>query len=102
MRAAASVNMDNAQAISEWNTEVSHFLSHRAARSAEAMQSFARRQNFVDICAIQAQWLRDAADDYLKQTSKMIELNNIFISDFLKSASQLEMQSSKDGRLIGN
>jgi hypothetical protein len=81
------------QAISAWNTEVSHFLSYRGARSVEAMRSFAKCQNFVDICAVQAQWLRDAADDYLKQTSKMIELNNRFMSDFLKSASQLGVPS---------
>jgi hypothetical protein len=91
-----------AQAINEWSTEVSHFLSHRAARSNEAMQSLAKCHNFVDICAIPAQWLRDAADDYLKQTSKMIELNNRFMSDFLKLASPLEVQPSKDGRLIGS
>jgi hypothetical protein len=85
-----------AEAISEWNTEVSHFLSHRAARSGGAMQSFARCQSFVDIFAIQAQWLRDAVDDYLKQTSKMIELNNRFLNHFLESASQLEVPPSKD------
>jgi hypothetical protein len=88
-----------AQAISEWNAEVSHFLSYRGARSVEAMRSFAECQNFVDICNFQAQWLRDAADDYLKQTNKMIELNNRLMTNFLKSASQLDVQS-RDGRLI--
>jgi hypothetical protein len=83
-----------AQAIGEWNTEASHFLSRRAARSTETMQSLVKCQNFVDICAVQAQWLRDAVDDYLKQTSKIIELNHRFLSDLLESVPKYDGQPS--------
>jgi hypothetical protein len=83
-----------AQAIGEWNTEVSHFLSRRAARNTETVQSLVKCQSFVDIYAIQAQWLRDAVGDYLEQTSKLIGLNHKFLSDLPESVSKLEVQPS--------
>jgi hypothetical protein len=88
------VSVDNLspKAIGEWNIEVSHFLSRRAARGTETMQSLVKCQNFVDIWAIQAQWLCDAVDDYLKQTSKIIELNHRFLSDLLESVSKYDGQ----------
>jgi hypothetical protein len=57
--------------ISEWNTEVSHFLSYRVARNSEVLGRMTNCQNFPEVFAIQAQWVREAADDYLKEMSKL-------------------------------
>ena len=55
-----------AKTISDWNTEVSHFLSHRAARNGETMSHVAKCQNFPEILALQAQWMQGTSEDYLK------------------------------------
>ena len=47
-----------AKTISEWNTEVSHFLSHRVARNGEAIGRMTKCQNLPEVFAIQAQWVQ--------------------------------------------
>jgi len=75
-----------AKTIGEWNTDVGHFVSHRAARTSEAMARMAKCQSFPDIIAVQTQWWQDAADDYLRQASKLAELNSKIIGSLLGSA----------------
>src|SRR5690242_19472605 len=55
-----------AKTVGKWSTEVSHFVTRRATRNAEAMTRIAKCQNFPDMLAVQAQWVQDATDDYLK------------------------------------
>jgi Phasin protein len=74
-----------AKTISEWNTEVSHFLSHRVARNGEALGRMTKCQNFPEVFAIQAQWIQDAADDYLKEVSKLMDANSKIMSSMLRS-----------------
>jgi hypothetical protein len=62
--------------ISERNTEVSRFLSHRVAQNGETLGRMTKCQNFPEVFAIQAQWVREAADDYLKEMSKLMEANS--------------------------
>ena len=38
-----------AKTIGEWNTEVSHFLSHRVARNGEALGRMTKCQNFPEV-----------------------------------------------------
>ena len=74
-----------AKTISEWNTDVGHFVSHRAARTSEAMARMAKCQSFPDIIAVQTQWWQDAAEDYLKEASSLAQLNSKIIGDLLGS-----------------
>ena len=78
-------NESIARTLGEWNAEVTHFLAHRATRNSEAMTRMARCQNGSDVFAIQAQWLQDAADDYLKEMSKLMEVNSRIMCGVLKS-----------------
>jgi hypothetical protein len=55
-------------------------------------------QNFPEVFAIQTQWMRDAADDYLKEMSKLMEANSRIMSDLLGSAGKIEMQPSTETR----
>ena len=64
-----------AKTISEWNAEVSNFLSHRAARNSEAKGRMAKCQNLPEIFTVQTQWVQEATDDYLKEMSKLMEVN---------------------------
>ena len=51
-----------AKTISEWNAEVSDFLSHRAARNSEAMGRMVKYQNLPEIFTTQTQWVQEATD----------------------------------------
>jgi hypothetical protein len=83
-----------AKTISEWNSEVSYFLSHRVARNSETLGQMTKCQSFPDVFAIQAQWVRQAADDYLKEMSKLMEVNSGLMSGMLGSLGQVGMPSS--------
>jgi hypothetical protein len=74
-----------AKTLGEWNAEVSHFVTHRARRNSEAMTRMVKCQNGSDAFAIQAQWLQDAADDYLKEMSKLMEVSSRIWCGALKS-----------------
>ncbi len=83
-----------AKTINEWNTEVSHFLSHRVARNGEALGQMTKCQSFPEVFAIQAQWVREATDDYLKEMSKLMQANSRIMSGMLGSLGQVEMPSA--------
>jgi hypothetical protein len=87
-----------AKTMTEWNIEWNHFLSHRAARNGEALGRMTKCQNFPEVVAIQTQWMRDAADDYLKEMSKLMEANSRIMSDLLGSAGKIETQPSTETR----
>jgi hypothetical protein len=94
-----------AKTISEWNTEVNHFLSHRVAQTGETLGRMTKCQNLPEVFAIQAQWVREAADDYLKEMSKLMEANGRIMSGMLGSLGQVgmppaaEMPASPEVRL---
>jgi hypothetical protein len=79
--------------MSEWNTEVSHFLSRRVARNGETIGRMTKCQNLPEVFAIQAQWVQDAADDYLKEMSKLMEVNSKLVSSLMRSAGQTGTRS---------
>ena len=81
------------QTMSEWNTEVSHFLSRRVARNGETIGRMTKCQNLPEVFGIQAQWVQDAADDYLKEMSKLMEVNSKLVSSLMRSAGQTGTRS---------
>jgi hypothetical protein len=84
--------------VGEWNTEVNHFLTHRVSRNTETITRMTKCQNYPEVFAIQAQWVRDAADDYLKEMSKLFEVNSSIMSGFLGSFGKVESHLSTDTR----
>ena len=84
-----------AKTISDLNTEVSQFVTHRVARNGEAMGRLTKCQNLPEAFAIQAQWVQDAADDYLKEMSKLMMANNRIMSGLFGSVGQVGMQSTE-------
>jgi hypothetical protein len=85
-----------AKTIGEWNTEASHFLSHRVARNGETLGRMTKCQTLPEVFAIQAQWVREAADDYLKEMSKLMEANSRIMSEMLGSFGQVGTPSSAE------
>ena len=74
-----------AKTIGELNSEVSKFLTHRVARNGETMGRLTKCQSLPDAFAIQTQWVQDATDDYLKEMSRLIEINSKIMSGLLLS-----------------
>jgi hypothetical protein len=81
------------KSMTEWNTEVSHFLSHRVARNSEAIGRMTKCQGLPEIFAIQAGWVQDATDDYLKEMTKLMEVNGRIMVGLLGSVGQAETRS---------
>jgi hypothetical protein len=84
-----------AKTISEWSAEVGDFLSHRTARNSETMRRMAQCPSFPEIFGIQAQWVQEATDDYMKQMSKLVEINSRIMSGLLGSFGRIEIQSTE-------
>ena len=87
-----------AKTVSEWNTEVSHFLNHRVARNGEALGRMTKCQNLPEVLAIQTEWVREAADDYLREMSKLMEVNSKLMGSLMGSIEKFEMQPSTEAR----
>jgi hypothetical protein len=85
-----------AKTISEWNAEISQFVSHRATRNGETMGRITKCQNLLEVCTVQAQWLQDATDDYLKEMGKLIEVNSRLMGGLLPTVGQGEMRQSAE------
>jgi hypothetical protein len=84
-----------AKTLSDLNTEVSQFVTYRVARNGEAMGRLTKCQSLPEAFAIQAQWVQDAADDYLKEMSKLMVANSRIMSGLLGSVGQVGMQSTE-------
>ena len=63
---------------------------------ARALGRVTRCQNFPEVFAIQAQWVQDAADDYLSEMSKLMEVNSKIMSGMLGSLGQVGMPSAAE------
>ena len=85
-----------AKTMSEWNTEVSHFLSHRVAQNGETLGRMTKCQNPQEVFAIQSEWVRDAADDYMREMSKLMEANSRIMSGMFGSLGQVGMPSAAE------
>ena len=83
-----------AKTISEWNTEIGRFASHRATRTSEAMARMAKCHSFTESLAVQTQWWQDTTDDYLKQASKFAELSSKIMDGLLGSVAENQGTSS--------
>jgi hypothetical protein len=83
-----------AETVTGLNTEMSNFLSQRLTRNTEMIARFTNCQGLPDVLAIQAQWMQDAAADYLKEMSKLIEVNTRIMSSLMGSVGQGETRSS--------
>jgi hypothetical protein len=73
------------QTMNEWNAEISQFISHRAARNGEALRRATQCQNVPDLFGIQARWVQDATEDYLREIGKLTEFNSRIMGGWIGS-----------------
>jgi len=74
------------------NGEICQFISHRLVRDGEAVGSMTKCQSLSDIVAIQSKWFQDAADHYLNELGKLMDVNSKFIGNMLGSIGDSAMQ----------
>ncbi len=84
-----------ANSISEWNAETNSFLSHRLARNKETIDRMAKCRDLPEVLAIQTQWAQEAINDYMKQMTKLMEVNSKIMGGMLGSFGQADVQSAE-------
>lgn len=77
----------------ELNTEMSHFISQRVERAAEAIGRMTKCQSLPEMFTVQGQWFQDAADDYLREMTKLLEINGKIMGGLLGSMGRFEAQA---------
>ena len=77
-----------AKTMTEWTTEVGQFFNHRLARNGEAFARIAKCPGVAEVFAVEAEWVRDAAEDYFKEMQKLTELNGKIVGNL--TAGQFE------------
>jgi Phasin protein len=87
-----------AKTVTEWNAEINQFVSHRVARNSETISRASKCQNLSEVFAIQAQWLQDATEDYLKEMSKLTEVNGKVMGGLLATVGQVGEHVSAETR----
>ncbi len=55
----------------------------------------AKCQNFGEAFSVQAKWLQEATDDYLRQFGKLLEVNCRFFGDALKPVAKATTQAAE-------
>src|SRR5689334_12895795 len=71
--------------MNEWNAEISQFLSHRATRNGEVLRRVTQCQNVPDLFGVQAQWVQDATEDYIREIGKLTEFNSRIMGSLVGS-----------------
>ena len=84
------------QTTNQWNAELGQFLTHRVARNGEAMGRMTQCRSLPEVFAVQTQWIQDAADDYVKEMSRLMEVNSRIMGCLLGSLQSPETPSSPD------
>jgi hypothetical protein len=87
-----------ARSITEWNGEISQFVSNRIARNSETIGRMTKCTNLPEAFAIQSRWIQDAADDYIKQMNRVMELNNRIMGGLLEPIASTEAGRSAHRR----
>jgi len=73
-----------ANALTDWNTEVTHFVTKRVSRDGEALGRVTQCRSLPEVFEVEAQWLRGAFDDYFSEARRLMEVNGRIISSFVE------------------
>jgi hypothetical protein len=97
-RRVCEQNQRFAKAMSEWNTEVGQFLSHRLSCNLDTIARITKCGNLQEVISIQMEWFRDATDEYLKEIGKLTQINGEIVSDALRPVQEVAVQSAERAR----
>ena len=73
-----------AKALTDWNTEVTHFVTKRVSRDGEALGRVTQCRSLPEVFEVEAQWLRGTFDDYFGEARRLMEVNSRIISSFVE------------------
>ena len=65
----------------EVNSEVASFMAKRFRHDAELNASLARCDSWEDAVALQNDWMREAAEEYIEEASRLMEMTSKMASD---------------------
>jgi len=69
-----------AKATMDWNAECSRFLTHRFSKTSQAVAQITKCRTVPEMFEVQAKWLQTAVEDYMKETSSLLDMNSKIIS----------------------
>jgi hypothetical protein len=72
-----------AKALTDWNTEITHFVTKRISRSGEAVGRIAQCRTVPEVLEVETQWLRGTFDDYFSEARTLMEANSRIITSFV-------------------
>jgi len=85
-----------AKALTDWNTEVTHFVTKRVSRDGEALGRVTQCRSLPEVFEVEAQWLRGTFDDYFGEARRLMEVNSRIISSFVEPTGALGTASSTE------
>ena len=83
-----------AKALTDWNTEVTHFVTKRVSRDGEALGRVTQCRSLPEVFEVEAQWLRGTFDDYFGEARRLMEFNSRIISSFVEPTGPVGTLSS--------
>ena len=78
------------------NSEIADFMAKRLKHDADLSASLARCENWEDAVALQQDWARETAEEYMEEASRLMDLSSKLANDHWKPVWQQadEMVSS--------
>jgi hypothetical protein len=101
-RDAAQAALGRAQSVTKdmlsWSQEIVDFAQHRLARNGQTLRTMADCNGWPEVMDIEAQWVRSTLDDYMQETSRLMEATSRIAQDMFGSAEATEPQQTADDK----
>jgi hypothetical protein len=76
------------QSLNQWNAEFARFVGERISHNAQAFGRIVECCRMSDTIDAELQWVRDAFDDYARESSHLMEANQKFVAAWIGAAGQ--------------
>jgi uncharacterized protein YukE len=88
----------SSQRCMDWNAEVARFMTTRMTRDAETVQAAIGCGNGLKLAEIQQAWMRQAAEDYLHETQRLMQMSSDIMASLFAATRQAAPLTSTEGR----
>lgn len=76
------------QMLSDWNVEYNRFVVQRLARNGDTVGRLSKCESLPDIMSVEAGWVQEAMDDYIREMSTLAAMNTRIVSVFAEQTEQ--------------
>jgi uncharacterized protein YukE len=87
----------SSQRCMDWNAEVARFMTTRMTRDAETVQAAMGCGNGLKLAEIQQAWMRQAAEDYVHETQRLMQMSSDIVTSLVTSFGQAAPVATSDG-----